>query len=75
MENKEDYIGYEDQDLCTQYYKEAEILRRRDDYPRLKTVPAPSKNAQLRAGEYGSVTSQTRIKYVSISGMAGEDRL
>lgn len=27
MENKEDYIGYEDQELCNQYYKEAGAIR------------------------------------------------
>ena len=75
MENKKDYIGYEDQELCNQYWKEAEKSRREHDYPRLRTIPAPSKNRQLAPGEYGPQTSQTRIKYVSISGMAGEYRL
>ena len=27
MENKEDYVGYEDQELCNRYYKEAEAMR------------------------------------------------
>lgn len=26
MENKEDYVGYEDQELCNRYYKEAEAI-------------------------------------------------
>lgn len=75
MENKEDYIGYKDQELCNQYWKEAEKSRRENDYPRLRVIPAPSKNCQLSPGEYGARTSQTIIKYVSISGMAREDRL
>lgn len=43
MENKEDYIGYEDQELCNQYYKEAEAMRQKQDWPRLRAVPAPAK--------------------------------
>lgn len=38
MENKEDYIGYEDQELCNQYYKEAEAMRQKQDWPRLRAV-------------------------------------
>lgn len=43
MENKEDYIGYEDQELCNQYYKEAEAMRQKQDWSRLRAVPAPAK--------------------------------
>lgn len=43
MENKEDYVGYEDQELCNRYYKEAEAMRQNQDWPRLRAVPAPAK--------------------------------
>lgn len=43
MENKEDYVGYEDQELCNRYYKEAEAMRQKQDWPRLRAVPAPAK--------------------------------
>ena len=43
MENKEDYVGYEDQELCNRYYKEAEAMRQKQDWSRLRAVPAPAK--------------------------------
>lgn len=43
MENKEDYVGYEDQELCNRYYEEAEAMRKKQDWPRLRAVPAPAK--------------------------------
>lgn len=43
MENKEDYVGYEDQELCNRYYKEAEAMRQKQDWYRLRAVPAPAK--------------------------------
>lgn len=46
MENKEDYIGYEDQELCNQYYKEAEAIRQKQDWPRLRAVAAPAKGCR-----------------------------
>lgn len=43
MENKEDYVGYEDQELCNRYYKEAEAMRQKQDWSQLRAVPAPAK--------------------------------
>lgn len=43
MENKEDYVGYEDQELCNRYYKEAEAMRQKQDWSRLRAVAAPAK--------------------------------
>lgn len=43
MENKEDYVGYEDQELCNRYYKEAEAMRQKQDWSRLRAAPAPAK--------------------------------
>lgn len=43
MENKEDYVGYEDQELCNRYYKEADAMRQKQDWSRLRAVPAPAK--------------------------------
>lgn len=51
MENKEDYVGYEDQELCNRYYKEAEAMRQKQDWFRLRAVPAPFQgNAIARLG-------------------------
>lgn len=47
MENKEDYVGYEDQELCNRYYKEAEAMRQKQDWPRLRAVPAPAKGTPI----------------------------
>lgn len=50
MENKEDYVGYEDQELCNRYYKEAEAMRQKQDWSRLRAVPAPAKGTPSPAG-------------------------
>lgn len=71
---KEDYIGYEDQELCSRYYKEAEVLRQAKDYPRLKTMPAPPKSEQLRVPGQLGTRPGTSVRYVN-TGMAGGDRL
>lgn len=43
MENKEDYVGYEDQEQCNRYYKEADAMRQKQDWSRLRAVAAPAK--------------------------------
>ena len=75
MENKEDYIGYEDQELCNQYYKEAEAIRQKHDWPRLRAVAAPANGTPSPGwGQLGR-GNEVRVKYVSINSGLGEDRL
>lgn len=75
MENKEDYIGYEDQELCNQYYKEAEAIRQNQDWPRLRAVAAPAKGTPSPGwGQLGR-GNDVRVKYVSINSGLGGDRL
>lgn len=74
MERKEDYIGYEDQELCNKYYAEAEALRRKNDYPRMKSMQALSKCEQLRVPGQLGTRPGTGIKYVNIN-TSGGDRL
>lgn len=72
MENKEDYVGYEDQELCNRYYKEAEVMRQKQDWSRLRAVPAPAKGTPSPGwGQLGR-GNDVRVKYVSInSGLGG----
>lgn len=72
MENKEDYVGYEDQELCNRYYKEAEAMRQKQDWSRLRAVPAPAKGTPSPGwGQLGR-GNEVRVKYVSInSGLGG----
>lgn len=71
---KEDYIGYEDQELCSKYYKEAEVLRQAKDYPRLRAMSTPpSPSSFVCRGQLGTRPG-TGVRYVN-TGMAGGDRL
>lgn len=75
MENKEDYVGYEDQELCNRYYKEAEAMRQKQDWSRLRAVPAPAKGTPSPGwGQLGR-GNDVRVKYVSINSGLGGDRL
>lgn len=75
MENKEDYVGYEDQELCNRYYKEAEAMRQKQDWYRLRAVPAPAKGTPSPGwGQLGR-GNDVRVKYVSINSGLGGDRL
>lgn len=75
MENKEDYVGYEDQELCNRYYKEAEAMRQKQDWSRLRAVPAPAKGTPSPGwGQLGR-GNEVRVKYVSINSGLGGDRL
>ncbi len=71
---KEDCIGYEYQELCNRYYKEAEVLRQAKDYPRLRAMPAPSKSEQLHVPGQLGTRPGTGVRYVN-TGMTGGDRL
>lgn len=51
MENKEDYVGYEDQELCNRYYKEAEAMRQKQDWSRLRAVPSRPRERHRPAGD------------------------
>ena len=74
-ENKEDYVGYEDQELCNRYYKEAEVMRQKQDWSRLRAVPAPAKGTPSPGwGQLGR-GNEVRVKYVSINSGLGGDRL
>ena len=69
MENKEDYVGYEDQELCNRYYKEADAMRQK------QAVPAPAKGTPSPGwGQLGR-GNDVRVKYVSINSGLGGDRL
>lgn len=73
--NKEDYVGYEDQELCNRYYKEAEAMRQKQDWSRLRAVPAPAKGTLSPGwGQLGR-GNDVRVKYVSINSGLGGDRL
>lgn len=75
MENKEDYVGYEDQELCNRYYKEAEAMRQKQDWSRLRAAPAPAKGTPSPGwGQLGR-GNEVRVKYVSINSGLGGDRL
>lgn len=50
MENKEDYIGWKEQELYNQYYKEANELRKKQDWARLAREAAPDRKEQLHVG-------------------------
>lgn len=74
IENKEDYIGYEDQELCNQYYKEAEAMRKKQDWAQLRAAATPAKGTPSPGwGQLGRGTA--RVKYVSINSGLGGDRL
>lgn len=69
MENKED------QELCNRYYKEAEAMRQKQDWSRLRAVPAPAKGTPSPGwGQLGR-GNEVRVKYVSINSGLGGDRL
>lgn len=71
----EDYVGYEDQELCNRYYKEAEAMRQKQDWSRLRAVPAPAKGTPSPGwGQLGR-GNDVRVKYVSINSGLGGDRL
>lgn len=75
MENKEDYVGYEDQELCNRYYKEAEAMRQKQDWSRLRAVPAPAKGTPSPGWGPLGRGNDVRVKYVSINSGLGGDRL
>lgn len=65
----------EDQELCNRYYKEAEAMRQKQDWSRLRAVPAPAKGTPSPGwGQLGRGNG-VRVKYVSINSGLGGDRL
>lgn len=75
MENKEDYVGYEDQELCNRYYKEADAMRQKQDWSRLRAVPSRPRERHRPAGGQLGRGNDVRVKYVSINSGLGGDRL
>lgn len=57
------------------YYKEAEAIRQKQDWPRLRAVAAPAKGTPSPGwGQLGR-GNDVRVKYVSINSGLGGDRL
>lgn len=70
MLRKEDYIGWQDQDLCTQYWKEAKEAREKGEWAELRKRSAPPKDSQLVVpGRMGSPT------HVRVSNFEEYDRM
>lgn len=70
MLRKEDYIGWQDQDLCAQYWKEAKEAREKNEWAELRKQPAPRKDSQLIVpGRIGSPT------YVRVNNIEETDRM
>lgn len=58
MENKEDYVGYEDQELCNRYYKEADAMRQKQDWSRLRAVELVRNNNQEMVVDRNAIREQ-----------------
>lgn len=56
---KEDYIGWEDCDMLTQLWKEAQVARETEDYPILRATPTPPANT-------GMIGKRSGITYVKM---------
>lgn len=66
MENKEDYTGWEDQELCNQYYKEANDIRKKQDWARLAKEATPDRREKMRVGGQLGFRRGANTKYVSV---------
>lgn len=66
MENKEDYIGWKDQELCNRYYKEANDARKRQDWARLSKEATPDRKEQMRVGGHLGSRRGTNTRYVNV---------
>ena len=70
MLRKEDYIGWQDQDLCDRYWREAKASREKEEWEELRKQPAPQKDSQLVVpGRMGSPT------YVRVNNIEETDRM
>lgn len=66
MENKEDYIGWKDQELCNQYYKEANDTRKKQDWASLAKEATPDRKEQMRVGGQLGTRRGANPRYVDI---------
>lgn len=66
MEKKEDYTGWKDQELCNQYYKEANELRKKQDWAMLAMEAAPDRKEQMRVGGQLGSRRGVGMKYVNM---------
>lgn len=60
--NKEDYLGWEDQELYNQWWNEAEARRRETTYVELRNTPTPD----TKAKPVYLTGSTNRIKLVNV---------